>query len=249
MTRAGTIAASLWTGLAVAAGTGCIPIFSPIVEVQPTTGEQLRAIQSLQDDIRHGTEQGDVSALGALRVRLLREPPSYVAIIETYSDSEYPVLNYSLFNPGLYMPLDRERSDLKRAHQAGLLTDDELADLLAALDQQARRSLVRRWFETCPYAAFGSVHIVYFQGHYFEAWTEHHPDSLARMNAAREWNADSLAGKTPAVVGDRWNFPSTSYSRIVMTPTPTPTPEPTPEPTPDPTSVPAPATTPAHPSP
>lgn len=245
MTRARTIAASLWTGLSVAAGTGCIPIFSPIVEVQPTTGEQLRAIESRRQDIKHGTEGGDILALDALRTRILRDQPSYVAIIDTYSETKSPVPDYGILNPGLYMPLDRERLDLKRAHQAGLLADDELAELQAALDEQARRSLVRRWFETCPYAAYGSVHRAYLGGDHYEAYDPHQADSLARMRGARDWNAAYDADRLPTLVGRTWAFRSTNMSRIVMTPTPTPTPEPTP----DPTSAPAPATTPAPPSP
>lgn len=219
MTRMCLLSAGVWTALALAAGSGCIPIYSPIVEVQPTTGEQLRAIELRQQGLLEDHHPRISNAeLATLRARLLREPPSYTSVIDTYDRSEHPLTAYSSFNPGLYMPMDRERSDLQRAHRAGLLSDAELAELLDALEQQGQRSLVRRWFETCPYAAEGTVHSYALGGATYEPYRAHEPNSKGRMNGAMDWLHDYAAAREPARVGAGWWFPSSHWSRLVMTP-------------------------------
>jgi hypothetical protein len=64
---------------------------------------------------------------------------------------------YSIFNPGLYAPQDRERMDLHRALEAGVLSRAEYDELWAIVGQQERRSVVRHGFELPPVAMVGSV--------------------------------------------------------------------------------------------
>lgn len=141
----------VWTLLAIAAGTGCIPIYTPLVQVSPTTGERLRAIEDAKGSVSE--DSAERARLEALRAILVGTPPVYASVIDSNQIEGTTVEGYGVFNPGLYAPLDRERKDLESAHAHGLLTDAELVELLGMLEQQAERSIVRRWFETCPEAA------------------------------------------------------------------------------------------------
>ena len=177
-------AQTVWTLLAMAGGTGCIPIYMPIVEVSPTTGERLRAIEDAKiaapDDLPQRAQ------LDALREKLMRTRPSYGSTIGNWRSESITVEGYSIFNPGLYASLERERKDLKSAHARGLLTDAELEELLAMLDRQAERSIVRRWFETCPDAAAYSVFNSPFGA-------SHKPyDGQSRLAGGRSWVWEQL---------------------------------------------------------
>lgn len=132
---------------------------------QPTTGDKLRAI--------HAAAHGDPSWIQAdhseqeraarrtdaprwcadLRARLLANPPSMYAEVDTDRPVDAPPLppaSYPSDAPGLYQPVDRERADLARAHAAGLVSDAELAELLALLEVQAKRAAFRRASERTP---------------------------------------------------------------------------------------------------
>lgn len=214
-----TAATALWSGIALAASTGCIPIVTSIVEVNPTTGEQLQAIHAARAEAAAGGTRVDPAALDAVRARLLKDPPAYTAVINTYSQTDEPINCYSFLNPGLYAPLDRERADLKRAHAAGLLSDAEHTELLALLEVQGKRSLVRRWFETCANATAYSVHNQYLSGSVYSTYESANPNAPDRRKAAEDWLRYSLHDKQSErdwriTRGYRW------YARIVMTPQP-----------------------------
>ena len=162
------LATSLWTVLGVAIATGCVPVTMPIVEQDVTTGEKLRAIARgergevvgelppvLASD-KFDVRARSVKASKELRAQLLASPPDMRAWVST----EKPCASdeYSIFNPGLYAPQDRERMDLHRALEAGALSQAEYDELWAIVGQQERRSVVRHGFELPPVAMVGSVH-------------------------------------------------------------------------------------------
>ena len=151
-----------------ALATGCVPVTMPIVEQDVTTGEKLRAIARgergevvgelppvLASD-RFDVRARSVKASNELRAQLLASPPDMRAWVST----ERPCASdeYSIFNPGLYAPQDRERMDLHRALEAGALSQAEYDELWAIVGQQERRSVVRHGFELPPVAMVGSVH-------------------------------------------------------------------------------------------
>jgi hypothetical protein len=132
---------------------------------QPTTGDKLRAIHAAAHGdgawIQPGfTEQEVILRLANaprwcadLRTRLFSNPPSMYAEVDTDRTADDPPLSpasYPIDAPGLYPPVDRERADLARAHAAGLLSDAELAELLATLEAQASRPAFRRASEQAP---------------------------------------------------------------------------------------------------
>jgi hypothetical protein len=162
-----TLAAALWTVLGVAIATGCVPVSMPIVEQDVTTGEKLRAIARgergeavgelpavlASDDI--DVRSRSIAASKELRAQLLASPPDMRAWVSTWDPCTSE--QYSIFNPGLYAPQDRERMDLHRALEAGVLSRAEYDELWAIVGQQERRSVVRHGFELPPVAMVGSV--------------------------------------------------------------------------------------------
>ena len=146
----------LWLLLGIAASTGCIPIIVPAVQQDITTGEKLRAIDfelkraTLPNSSGAYTE-AKYQSLSAdqcreLRRRLIAGPPSMFAYVSAESGTTPE--NYSVFNPGLYAPEDRERIALKRALDMGAVTQAEFDELTLEVGIQARRYLVRHGFET-----------------------------------------------------------------------------------------------------
>ena len=162
-----TLAAALWTVLGVAIATGCVQVTMPIVEQDVTTGEKLRAIARgergeavgelpavmASDDI--DVRARSIAASKELRTQLLASPPDMRAWVSTWDPCTSE--QYSIFNPGLYAPQDRERMDLHRALEAGVLSRAEYDELWAIVGQQERRSVVRHGFELPPVAMVGSV--------------------------------------------------------------------------------------------
>ena len=162
-----TLAAALWTVLGVAIATGCVQVAMPIVEQDVTTGEKLRAIARGErgeavgelpavlgsDDI--DVRARSIAASKELRAQLLASPPDMRAWVSTWDPCTSE--QYSIFNPGLYAPQDRERMDLHRALEAGVLSRAEYDELWAIVGQQERRSVVRHGFELPPVAMVGSV--------------------------------------------------------------------------------------------
>ena len=162
-----TLAAALWTVLGVAIATGCVQVAMPIVEQDVTTGEKLRAIARGErgeavgelpavlgsDDI--DVRARSIAASKELRAQLLASPPDMRAWVSTWDPCTSE--EYSIFNPGLYSPQDRERMDLHRALEAGALSQAEYNELWAIVGQQERRSVVRHGFELPPVAMVGSV--------------------------------------------------------------------------------------------
>ena len=187
-----TLAAALWTVLGVAIATGCVQITMPIVEQDVTTGEKLRAIARgergeavgeppaglASDDI--DVRARSIAASKELRAHLLASPPDMRAWVSTWDPCTSE--EYSIFNPGLYSPQDRERMDLHRALEAGALSQAEYNELWAIVGQQERRSVVRHGFELPPVAMVGSVTspALFFGGQYKE-----------RTEAARKQWVDS----------------------------------------------------------
>ena len=136
---------------------GCVA-HPPRVERSPTTGEKLRAI----DAARRGDESwyapdrpaAEVAArrtrvsdwCADLRARLLGNPPSMYAEVDCDRApglAPIAVEAYPHAAPRLYAPVERERADLLRAHAARLLSDEELAESLATLAEQAKRPAFR----------------------------------------------------------------------------------------------------------
>ena len=162
------LATGLWTVLGVAIATGCVPVTMPIVEQDVTTGEKLRAIARgergeavgelpavlASDDI--DVRSRSIAASKQLRAQLLASPPDMRAWVSTRDPCTSE--QYSIFNPGLYAPQDRERMDLHRALEVGALSQAEYDELWAIVGQQERRSVVRHGFELPPVAMVGSVH-------------------------------------------------------------------------------------------
>lgn len=162
-----TLAAALWIMLGVAIATGCVQVAMPIVEQDVTTGEKLRAIARgergeavgelpavlASDDI--DVRSRSIAASKELRAQLLASPPDMRAWVSTWDPCTSE--QYSIFNPGLYAPQDRERMDLHRALEAGVLSRAEYDELWDIVGQQERRSVVRHGFELPPVAMVGSI--------------------------------------------------------------------------------------------
>lgn len=151
-------AAAVWLVLGVSSGLGCIPIYTPRVQQDITTGDKLLALKMAETS-------KPPEELAALRADLLAHPPDMRAAIDDgYMPAQKAVRisSYSALNPGFYASLATERADLKRARDAGLLSDAEFAELDADLGRQAERSFVRRWFETASVAISGSIRQGYF---------------------------------------------------------------------------------------
>jgi hypothetical protein len=74
-------------------------------------------------------------------VRARADAPALVA--RAYGDESTTSTSWSFFNPGLYNPVDRERTDLRRARDAGLITAAECEELEGMLDRQAGKPLLR----------------------------------------------------------------------------------------------------------
>ena len=167
-------AVALWGALVLAAGTGCIPVFTPVVQQDLTTGEKLRSIRAVERDPvafvdrEAPTRTADTSSVladGAAReariaavlawcaesrARLVDGPVALEAT--AYAPAGTTPGGYALLDPGLFNPVDRELADLRRARDAGVIDARECADLEAVLQSQARRSPVRRASETAAVA-------------------------------------------------------------------------------------------------
>lgn len=168
------LAFSLWAVIALAAGTGCIPVFTPVVQQDLTTGEKLRSIRAVSQDPAafvdreaptRTADTGRVLADGAAREARIAEVLAWcaesrarlvdgpVALEATaYAPAGTTPGGYALLNPGLFNPVDRELADLRRARDAGVIDARECADLEAVLESQARRSPVRRASESAAVA-------------------------------------------------------------------------------------------------
>ena len=104
---------------------------------------------------------------------LLRNPPPLIA--RAFAERGTTVDGWSLFNPGLYNPVDHEREDLRRARDAGVITAAECQDLERVLEEQAMKPVLRRSFETASVGVLGDI----FHG-YGYSWIP-------------EWNAENRA--------------------------------------------------------
>ncbi|MFM8872787.1 MAG: hypothetical protein ACKOJI_05440 [Phycisphaerales bacterium] len=168
------LALSLWAVIALAAGTGCIPVFTPVVQQDLTTGEKLRSIEAVRRDPAafvdweaptRTADPGSVRADGAAREariaqvlawcndsrdRLVAGPVVLEATV--YAPAGTTPGGYAVLNPGLFNPVDRELADLRRARDAGLISAADCTDLEATLQAQARRSPIRRASETAAVA-------------------------------------------------------------------------------------------------
>lgn len=167
-------AATLCAAAALAAFPGCVPVFVPVVQQDLTTGEKLRSIEAVARDPaafvdrEAPTRTADtgtalagaagrearvvqvVAWCAASRERLVSGPVALEATV--YAPAGTTPEGYGVLNPGLFNPVDRELADLRRARDAGVITPGECAGLEADLAAQARRSPVRRAFETAPVA-------------------------------------------------------------------------------------------------
>lgn len=150
MKRLASLAACILAVLPV----GCIAIRQPRAQESLTTGDKLRAIDAAERGYPWWeltlTDPAQLNPMrerlpvwcGDLRARLLGNPPSmYAELWEGLVHDERPttIQQYAGRGPGLYPPVDRERADLRRAHEAGLLSDAELAELESLLAEQAKR--------------------------------------------------------------------------------------------------------------
>lgn len=149
--------ALLLTGAMCSLQLGC-SLGRPVIAPSPTTGDKLRAIDgALRGDgswIHPGTPDAEIALRRArvpdwcadLRARLLGGMPSMYAEIDCNRPPDAGAVGpdrYPGDAPRLYAPVDRERTDLRRAHAAGILDDRELEELLATLDGQASRPAFR----------------------------------------------------------------------------------------------------------
>lgn len=168
------LAFSLWAVIGLAAGTGCIPVFTPVVQQDLTTGEKLRSIRAVSQDAAafvdreaptRSADTGRILADGAAREARIAEVLAWCAesrarLVEgpvaleatAYAPAGTTPGGYALLNPGLFNPVDRELADLRRARDAGVIDARECADLEVVLQSQARRSPVRRASETAAVA-------------------------------------------------------------------------------------------------
>ena len=171
MRRAAT--APFWAA-ALAACTGCVPVFTPVVQQDLTTGEKLRSIEAVKRDPTafvdreaptRSADTGSVLADGAAREARIAQVMAWCdesrnrlvdgpVVLEAtaYAPAGTTPGGYALLNPGLFNPVDRELADLRRARDAGVIDARECADLEAVLHSQARRSPVRRASETAAVA-------------------------------------------------------------------------------------------------
>ncbi len=232
----------MWILLGLCTGLGCIPIFTPLVEQDITTGDKLFALEHAKDrDDQAGDHPSSKPpprySIDALRAELLAAPPDMRASINLrdYRDAlkTADVQSYSILNPGFYAPVSTERADLARAHAAGLLSDAEFAELNAELDRQAQRSVVRRWFELNKVAVNGSFHQGYFGG---DSATTRTPDSMRRW-ALGSWLHSVLESGSPQFHDDHISFlrvyrGEARYHRSFLM-LPSPPAAATPSPTPD----------------
>jgi len=186
----------LWGSMAVAVGTGCIPLYTPLVVQDITTGEKLCGLQEErtrpQDDRRIGPLDATVPPPGpaerciacdAVRAQLLAKPPALVA--RAYGDESTTSTSWSFFNPGLYNPVDRERTDLRRARDAGLITAAECEEL----ERQAGKPLLRRSFETTGVAVEAGPDW-YYLGSSYDEW-----DDANRAAHRKYWARALVAGR------------------------------------------------------
>lgn len=168
------LAFSLWAVIALAAGTGCIPVFTPVVQQDLTTGEKLRSIRAVSQDPAafvdreaptRSADTGSVLADEAARVTRIAQVMAWCdesrhrlvagpAVLEAtaYAPARTTPEGYAVLNPGLFNPVDRELADLRRARDAGVIDARECAELEAVLHSQTRRSPVRRASETAAVA-------------------------------------------------------------------------------------------------
>ena len=161
----------LWGSMAFAVGTGCIPIYTPLVVQDITTGEKLSGIEMSRKSLERGENSIDHAArCDEVRALLLASPPRMTAL--AYAPPNTTPDGWCVFNPGLYSPVDRERSDLERAHDAGLINDAECAELNRVLEIQASKRLFRRGFETADVGIEGTFSISIFGSESFSAWSD-----------------------------------------------------------------------------
>ena len=171
----------LWGSMAVAVGTGCIPIYTPLVVQDITTGEKLSGIEMSRKSLERGENSIEHAArCDEVRALLLASPPRMTAL--AYAPPNTTPDGWCVFNPGLYSPVDRERSDLERAHDAGLINDAECAELNRVLEIQASKRLFRRGFETADVGLDGTVSGSMFGTESFSTWSDG-----TRMVAVRAW--------------------------------------------------------------
>lgn len=249
------LAACTWSAIALAAGTGCIPIYVPSVEQDITTGDRLRAIETARQTKAvaytkvppapppapgkpvewHEPPKTPCTdaELDAIRTELLSVPPSMGARIALWRDA--PASDYSGWDPGLLEPVDRERRDLERARDAGILTSAQFAELSALLDDQARRQIVRHGWELGGDRAIWRSSFSHILGSTCEPLTP-----AARQHEADEWvivNVERIRGARfsfrPIFMidpgawlreGDIWIDPRPSPRAAAPSPTPAATP-------------------------
>ncbi len=163
----------LWLIIGTCSSLGCIMITTPRVEQSLTTGDKLWALEQAR-----GSDQSPVD--DPLRAKVLATPPDLSAAIDLcrYDDRKAVIEDYPALTPGLYASVRRERDDLERAHQAGILTDAQLHELSNEVDRQAQRSMVRRRYESTPVVIAGSISVRYLGSQYATEWTP---------QAARDW--------------------------------------------------------------
>lgn len=204
-------ATAIWLLLGACSALGCIPIFTPRVQQDITTGDKLAALRLAEDGDSH-------EELAKLRADLLAHPPDMRAAIEngyrTDADPPTQSVSYAFFNPGFYAPVSTERADLRRARDAGLLSAEEFAALDAELERQAERSMVRRWFETESMAIAGSIHRGYFSG---DSSVDRTP-ATARNWASCYWLVKARqTGDAHSNAGQRsWDAVALKYMRVFL---------------------------------
>ena len=207
----GRTATAIWLVLGVCSALGCIPIFTPRVQQDITTGDKLAALRSAEADHSH-------EELAKLRADLLAHPPDMRAAIENGSrtDADPPTqgVSYAFFNPGFYAPVSTERADLRRARDAGLLSADEYATLDAELERQAERSMVRRWFETESMAIAGSIR----RGYLSRDRSVDRTPATVRNWASGFWVDDALrTGDAHSNAGQQgWDAVALRYKRVFV---------------------------------
>jgi hypothetical protein len=186
------VAFILWGMLAVVSATGCIPVFTPLVLQDITTGEKLRSIDWTKREWgpRPGAVAPEASVRTAarcdeLRARLMSRPPVMEATV--HAPERTTPEGYGVLNPGMFNPVDRERADLRRARDAGLLTAKECAELEELLEAQADRSPVRRAFETAEVGVAGSMRF-WILGSGYSPWSKRNP-----MATFDEWTRGQFA--------------------------------------------------------
>ena len=182
--------------LVLAACSGCVPVFVPVVQQDLTAGEKLRSVDAIARDPgafvddEGPTRTADTGQAPFDRTARIAQVSGWCAdtrrrlvsgpvIVEStvYAPTGTTPEGYGVLNPGLLNPVDRERADLRRARDAGVLGAEECAQLEAALDVQARRSPVRRASEGAPVAV--DLSFTHLGSHFFD-WS-------ARRTALPAW--------------------------------------------------------------